>query len=89
MTMKERLARAMADGDWDAKSFCETPNGESPEEFREGWMEKAELCLQELLTPTEGMVEAAMTSVGYDGIFRRSVANNSFTAAIQAAIEGE
>jgi hypothetical protein len=35
------VAKAMCDGNWDAKNFNETSNGESPEEQREYWTDKA------------------------------------------------
>lgn len=56
MSMIERMARALADGDWDAASFLETPNGEPPEDFREGWREKARAAIEAMMEPTEAML---------------------------------
>lgn len=64
-TMKERLARAMCDGNWDAKNFNETPSGETPEEQREYWIGKAEAVLDALYEPSEGML-AAGCEIGPD-----------------------
>lgn len=55
----ERVARAMCDGNWDAASVLETPSGETPDEFRDYWRDKARAAIQALLEPDEGMVEAA------------------------------
>lgn len=41
----EAVALAMCDGNWNARNFCETPNGEEPEEHREYWRGKARLAI--------------------------------------------
>lgn len=43
--LAERVARDICDGNWDAKSLCETPSGETPEEFRAYWMDKAKAAM--------------------------------------------
>lgn len=56
MQMIERVARAMCDGKWDAKDFTETANGESPEEQREYWLEKAKNAIETMREPTDYML---------------------------------
>lgn len=64
--MLERVARAMCDGDWNAGSVLETPSGETPDEFRDYWRDKARAAIQALMEPDEGMVEA-----GHEGLLLR------------------
>jgi hypothetical protein len=58
------VAKAMCDGNWDAKNFNETSNGESPEEQREYWTDKALAAIkayelhQAGLAATRGMPSA-------------------------------
>lgn len=81
MNMIEKMARAMGDGKWDARSFLETPNGETPEEYREYWIGKSVQALQSMLEPSEGMVEA-----GNDWVITED-SRKVFTAMIRAALE--
>lgn len=57
---EEEIARAMCDGNWDARNFNETPNGESPEDQREYWRGKARAVLA-LLQPALERAREALT----------------------------
>jgi hypothetical protein len=41
----EAVAKAMCDGKWDAANFTETANGETPEEQRQYWIDKAVIAI--------------------------------------------
>lgn len=93
MTMVERIARAMADGSWDAKSFTETPNGETPDEFRAYWSDKARAALSAMMEPTFAVKMAgaqAITAEHMKANANYDAACDAWQAMIQAALdEGE
>lgn len=69
-SMIEKVARALCDGNWDAANFNETPNGESPEELRAYWMEKAEAAIEAMREPTgrmEYMMDMWLGAKPHDG----------------------
>lgn len=56
--MIERIARAMCEADgfeWFPRSFAETANGDTPEEQREYWRDKARVAIEEMREPTDEM----------------------------------
>jgi hypothetical protein len=90
MSMRERIAKAILKDLSDRRGIrhaLECVDDDVMQEIREAL---ADAVLSELLTPTEGMVEAATLSIidAPDPIDYPLVASG-FTAAIQAAKEGK
>jgi len=86
-SMREKIARAMCDGNWDAANFNETPNGESPEEMREYWLDKADAVLNVLEEPDADMIGDGV-SEWCQNDDPENEAYRIFRAMIQAAKEG-
>lgn len=64
----EAAARAMCDGNWNARDFCETPNGEEPEDHREYWREKARAAI--LAYESARSAEPVASEIGEEAIAR-------------------
>lgn len=53
--MVERVAKAMCTGNWDAKNFNETDNGDEPEDQRDYWRGKARAAIEAMREPDDAM----------------------------------
>lgn len=96
MDMIERVAQALCDGKWDARSFMETDNGESPKEQRDYWRGKARTAIEAMMEPTIKMIDAAacakITHPEKDNTLARHdrILTGHYRAMITAALsEGE
>ena len=78
MNLLEEIARAMCSsegGNWDALTFNETLNGETPEEMREGYIDAA----RSLLPIIEKAVQA-----GLDASYRVTIQSTSQLGGVRA-----
>lgn len=91
--MVEKVARAMCDGNWDAVDFCQTPSGETPDEFRDYWIGKACVAIQALLEPDEDTVNAGKAAGAWADQYQHNAIvctpRTAFRAMLSSLLEGE
>lgn len=83
----ERVAKSICDGKWDAKNFNETPNGDTPDEFRAGWRDIATAAIATILEVLENMtpemLEAAVHADYGSNLGARAM--NCYLAGLRAS----